>query len=131
MASLKFSLPRIFLRALIGLLAFAINLSAAERVQAFDLPSGPADSALRQFSVQSGLDVVFAPELTNGIRTNPVRGTHPAPDAMKLLLQDTGLAASQDPKTGAFMINRAELPKAQKAEPASDRPANRNADDFA
>jgi outer membrane receptor protein involved in Fe transport len=90
-------------------LAIAIAASSADQSakRRFDLPTDTADKSLRRFSQQSELEVVFASNAPSDVRTNPVHGQYLPGDAVKLLLAGTGLTATQDRASGAFMVHRA------------------------
>jgi iron complex outermembrane recepter protein len=73
---------------------------------AFDLPSGAAERALRQFAEQSGAEVLFLTESATGVVTNTVRGAFTPREAVDRLLAGTPLVARQDERTGAWRIRR-------------------------
>ncbi|MGH7956761.1 MAG: STN domain-containing protein [Opitutaceae bacterium] len=73
---------------------------------AFDLPADSAEKSLRLFSRQSGIEVVFASGIAKRVRTQPVKDSMPARQALDTMLKDTGLVVFED-KTGAFSIQRA------------------------
>lgn len=77
----------------------AVCLQAAAQTAAFDLPAQPLADALRQFASQSGVQLVFAPELGVGRRSQAVRGTQEAQAALHQLLRGTGLRARRDGAT--------------------------------
>lgn len=87
----------------------------------FDVPVETADRALKSFSTQAGLEVIFPSETTRGIRTHAVRGNMTAREALDRMLAGTGLAAREDRSLGAFTIVRAEAngagPKNSEASP--------------
>ena len=83
-------------RALICGIALTVALSAAAPTMNFDLPADSAEKALRQFSQQSGLEVVFASGIAKDVRTKLVRGEMPARTALDAMLADTGLVVFQD-----------------------------------
>ncbi len=106
------AVPPSTLRRLLQLLALATvlagpgaGLRAADR-KPFDLPATDAERALRQFSAQAGVALVFPSEITRGIRTRPVRGTYTPREALDQLLVQSGLTAVEDSKTGALSITR-------------------------
>ena len=82
-----------------ALAAAALSLlswHAAAQTASFDLPAQPLADALRQFASQSGVQLVFAPELGAGRRSQAVRGTQEAEAALQQLLRGTGLRARRD-----------------------------------
>lgn len=75
----------------------------------FELASGPAEAALNEFAVQTGLQVLFPTELTSGVETNTVRGHYSVREALDRMLSDTGLSAKYNEDTGVIEISRAPL----------------------
>lgn len=74
----------------------------------FDLPADAAERSLKRFSTQSGLQVVFAPALTDGVRANAVKGAFTPTEAAERLLAGTPLRLTQDEKTGVVSVVRQE-----------------------
>jgi len=72
----------------------------------FDLPAGQAEPSLKQFSEQSGHQLLFPTELVKGVRTNAVKGEFTSREALDRMLANTSLTAGQDMKTGAFAVWR-------------------------
>lgn len=81
----------------------AAALSPPETVT-FDLPADRAERALKRFSTQSGLQVVFAPELTDGVRTNAVTGRFAPMEAAERMLAGTPLRVVRDAETGVLSV---------------------------
>lgn len=107
------------------LLGAAPTWAAENGKKTFNLSADRAEKALRLFSTQSGREVVFAPDVAEGVRTNAVRGDYSPAEAMDLLLDGTGVRARQDPASGAFVVLRVSDPndlRAAQASPRSDRP---------
>jgi iron complex outermembrane receptor protein len=101
-------------------LCLASLLHAAELPKkSFDVPAGSAEAALKKFSDQSGIDVVFPTEVVSGVRTNAVRGEFAATDALTRMLDGTNLVAVRDAKTGALTVSRATPQNAVRATPAT------------
>ena len=99
---------------------------AAETKKSYDLPAGEAAVALKKFSEVSGHETLFAAEVVRGVRTRAVKGEFSAREALEALLSDTGLAVTQDAKTGVFAVRRDAGPNDHGAVPPSDnRPAGR------
>lgn len=73
------------------------------QVRTFDIPEQPLSSALLLFARQSGQMVVASPRVTQGKRSQPVRGQMPVVDAITLILGDTGLKARNNPN-GGFLV---------------------------
>ncbi len=76
----------------------------------FDLPAGRAEQTLRLFATQSGVPLVFRSEVARGARSNAVRGSFPPREALNLMLEDSGLVATYDSRTGVFAIAAAPVP---------------------
>lgn len=93
-----------------GLLAF-INAafgaaSEGAPTRPFDLPADSAEQSLKRFSAQSGLQVLFATELTDGVRANAVKGDFTPMDAADRLLAGTPLRIVRDETTGVISVAR-------------------------
>ena len=89
-------------------LVLAVSLQAATPgARQFDIPAGPAETALRAFSTQAGVELIFSTEVAANVRTNAVRGELPPLEAVKRLLDGTELKAVRDEKSGVFRITRA------------------------
>lgn len=85
----------------------SIAISAEDaRKQSFDIPAGRASETLKRFASQAGREIVFSPDTVAETRTQAVRGSHTAREALDLMLLDTGLVARQDAATGAFSIRK-------------------------
>lgn len=76
--------------------------------QIFSLPAAAAEKALRAFSAQSGVQVIFPTDLAAGIRTAAVHGEFTASEALERMLAGTNLEAVVDQKTGNLRIRRAD-----------------------
>ena len=80
--------------------------AAVEQKRSYNLPSGDAATTLNQFAGASGQQIVFMMEKVKGERTNAVAGDYAAHDALDRMLAGTGLSATRDPATGAFVVSR-------------------------
>lgn len=98
------------------LLLAGLAAVAAEPKHTFAISAGPAEPALKQFSEQSGRQVIFPTDLVRGVRTAAARGELTAREALDLLLAGTGLIAVQDEASGAYAVRRA--PEPEKNAPA-------------
>ncbi len=107
--------PFPFLRRLLGrlfplaaaVLAAAVPVRAAEAAaRVFDVPAGEAAQTLKQFAAQAGSEIVFSPDVVGAVRTRAVQGRLTPREALEAMLADTGLAAGQEQKTGAFAVRR-------------------------
>jgi iron complex outermembrane receptor protein len=59
--------------------------------QSFDIPAGNLETALIGFSRQSGIQLLYASDLVAGHETTGLRGDYVPEDALRLLLDKTGL----------------------------------------
>lgn len=115
--------------AIVAALAFGVAgfADAAEppATLAIDIPAADAATALKQFSAQSGLQVLYSNDEISGVRTNAVQGRFTAADALDRLLAGTPLTATPDTRGGAVAVAR-QLPNAPRvaALARADRPAN-------
>lgn len=77
-------------------------MDAARR--SFNVPAGVARDTLRRFAAQAAREIVFASENAGAVRTNPVEGTMTPGEAITAMLQNTGLRATLDARTGAYAV---------------------------
>jgi len=80
---------------------------------AFEIAASDAEAALKQFSAQSGQQVLVPTELVNAIRTRAVHGEFTAQAALDRLFASTPVVAVADPTSGAFAIVRRSPPARQ------------------
>lgn len=100
---------RALVRTLVFALLFSARLAFAQETAAkrvFDVPAQGAESALKLFSDQSSRAVIMNSTLVQSVRTNQVKGEFTPGDALRRLLAGTGLVATQDSKSGAFVVHR-------------------------
>ena len=92
----------------LSLLFSTLNLGAwaADAKKPVDLPAGVASETLKNFARQTGREIVFAPDTVGSVQTNVVKGEFSPKEALKIMLADTGLIATQDAKTGAFAVRK-------------------------
>lgn len=90
-----------------------ISLARADdsSIRSFDLPSDAAAISLRRFSEQAGSEVLFSDEIAAGVKTNPFHGESTPVEALRKMLDGTPLVATQDGKSGAFIISRRSPPE--------------------
>ena len=99
---------------------------ARERQQDFSIASGPLRIALTTFARQSGVQILFAPELVAGKTGHGVHGHHSREDALEKILTGTGLMA-RTLDSGAILIVPARKGAGQSGDPATlPSPANRD-----
>lgn len=126
---------RIWAVALFFLAETVVAAAAGAARRQFDLPADAAERSLKRLSLQSGVQVVFAAEVTDGVLTNPVHGTFTAQEAAELLLAGTALRVTHDGKTGVLSVTRRANPERASPEKkagraslttAGDRPTSPN-----
>ena len=93
--------------------------AASAEKKSFDLPAGVADTALKQLSIQAGVEVIYSSKLTRNVATNKVRGDFTAKEAMDLLLAGTGLLGAEDESSGSLTIRKETPVGASRAKDAS------------
>lgn len=121
------SLPRTLCR-LLGALAAALLATvctvAADAPRDFDVPSGPAAETLKRFAAQAAHEIVFASDKVERVTTNAVRGRYTAPEAIAVLLANTGLRATLDAASRSFAVREeSPAPNAPRAATATARAA--------
>ncbi|MBL9207611.1 MAG: TonB-dependent receptor [Opitutaceae bacterium] len=99
-----------------AMFAFVVALAVAqpaglpaqstEARKTYDLPADNADKALRRFSEQAGIQVLFPTEITRDVRTAAIKGNLTVREALDQMLAGTGLVAVQDSRTGALTVRR-------------------------
>jgi len=95
------------LLAAFGALTLAATVLATETPKKnYNLPAADAVASLKDFSEQSGEQIVYPVEQVRGVKTNAVRGEFTARAALDRMLDHTGLTAVQDEKTGALSVKR-------------------------
>jgi iron complex outermembrane receptor protein len=97
--------------AVLFALALLPGLGAAEPVRKdYAIPAGPAAPALKQFSAQSGEQLLFSAGAVSGVTTQAVSGHLTAREALDRLVAGTTLAVQQDERTGALAVARKDVP---------------------
>ncbi len=91
--------------------------------KAYDLPSGDAAATLKQFSAQSGEQIVYPVEQVSGAKTNAVSGDLTAREALDRMVAGTDLVVVQDDKTGALAVKRAAGPNGSRVAQNSSHPS--------
>jgi len=76
----------------------------AAPVKRFELAAGAAGQTLQAFSRQSGEEIIYPADRVEAIRTHAVSGEFSARSALERMLDQTGLAADWDEKSGIWII---------------------------
>ncbi|HEY4990119.1 MAG TPA: TonB-dependent receptor [Opitutaceae bacterium] len=92
-----------------GLSVGAAFGATPDLARTFVIPSQDAESALRQFSRQAGVELVFSVDKVEGVTTHAVLGEYTPVAALTAMLAGTPLRIVQDAKTGALALNRVSL----------------------
>ena len=102
---------------------------AADGLRSFDVPAGFAETTLKQFAAQAGMEVLYSTEVARGVRTNAVKGNLVVHEAAKQMLSGTPLYVVNDSRHGVLRIARTPNPNVQRAAPktSGDRPNHSNA----
>jgi len=81
-------------------------------LQTYDIPAQSLAVALDHYASVSGRAAVFASALAAGRRSAPVHGNYDSKSALRLLLTDTGLSASEvvSGNVVTFVLKGAVLP---------------------
>ena len=86
---------------------FAMRAEDAQRSH-FDLPADTIERSIKQFAMQSGLEVLVAVDtLPPKLKTRAVRGRMTPWKALEAMLVGSGLTVVMDPKTRALAVRRA------------------------
>jgi len=80
----------------------------ADSPRPVNVPAGDLTVALEILEKQSGVEIVYRPELLKGLRTGGVKGTLSSEEAVTQLLQGTKLTIHTD-KTGVLLITEARV----------------------
>ena len=78
----------------------------AAALKHYDLPAGEALTTLQAFSRQSGEEIIYPAEQVQAVRTQAVSGEFSARSALDRMLDQTGLVAEWDGKSGICIIRR-------------------------
>ncbi len=104
---------------MLACLVYYIGVAHAEPLKTdipanINIPSQPLGNALKQFATQTGKNIIFDKTLVNGKTAPPVKGNYGEMDALKRVLEDSGLEAVQD--EGTIVIRTARPAVQKKAE---------------
>jgi len=121
--------PAPFLRRLAVVAMLASNCliaSGAENPKrTFNVPANAAQAALREFSRQAGVQLIFDVDKVAGVRTASLQGEHTPRAALDRMLAGTPLVAVQDEQTGALTVRRSSGPNAPRGASATgDHPVS-------
>jgi iron complex outermembrane recepter protein len=86
------------------------------------IEAAPLGDALRAFSIQTGVPVLFSEQQVAGLRAGAVTGRHAPDEALARLLSGSGLEASRS-AGGAYVVRAAPVRPAGTAAPEPVAPA--------
>ncbi len=87
----------VWLQGLLVLLIYTMSqiaLARADSPREFTIEAQPLDSALKAFALQAQREIFFTPDLTHGKKTRGISGKFQDLDALKAILDGTGLTYS-------------------------------------
>jgi outer membrane receptor protein involved in Fe transport len=88
--------------AFVALPSIALAKDGDNAPKSFNVPAGEAAAALKAFSQQAGVEVIFPTDAAQGVRTNAVTGSLAPRAALERMVEGTGFEVVQDSKTGAL-----------------------------
>ncbi|MDI1319529.1 MAG: TonB-dependent receptor, partial [bacterium] len=91
-----------FLAMTAALLLAAVAFASEPTAKKFDVPADKAPAAIKVFSQQAGVEVLFPTDAVAGVRTNAAQGEMTPRAALEKMVAGTGLVVVQDEKTGAL-----------------------------
>jgi iron complex outermembrane receptor protein len=86
------------------------TIAADAAGKSFAIPTGDAVATLKQFMAQSGGQLIYSGAAVEGVRTSAVQGEFTTRAALERMLVGTGLAVTEDEKSGALAVTRAKPP---------------------
>ncbi len=106
MNTTKPSLLRRVFAAFVLAAAPLLALAAESPRKSYRVPTGEASATLKQFTEQSGEQVVYLVNDVRGVTTKEVVGDFTAREALNRMVAGTALVVVQDQKSGALTVNR-------------------------
>lgn len=112
---MKHTLQR-FLRAALAALCVSLLAAtvgfAAEAAKDFNIPAAAAATMLKQFTTQSGGQLLYSTEDLAGVKLAPVQGHLTPREALERMVDGTSLRVSADKQNGALTLTRVSDPNA-------------------
>ena len=94
---------------------------AQQRPRLVDIPATDASTALRELGRQTGVNVLFAPDVVRGLVTPAIRAELSAEIVARQMLAGSGLEVVRD-ATGALLVRRVRRSAAPAVQTARERP---------
>ena len=114
----------------ITLSAFLSTTAIADSPRPVNIPASDLTTALELLEKQSGMEIIYRPELLRGLRTEGVTGTLSSEDAVSILLKGTRLKLQSD-QSGVLLITEevgaSGVAAASAEKRASAKPVNQSA----
>lgn len=104
--------------ALVVSSCIALNAEAQARSFRFDISNQSLSQALRSYGQICGEEIIFTEDVVAGIRPTSLKGEFTTEEALRKLLEGTGLVAERSP-SGALMILRPTPPAGTAPSPSS------------
>ncbi len=99
-----------------------------EQLTIFQIPAGEAQTTLPMVAQQGQVDVMFVPEITEGVTTAAVNGYFLAYEVLNQMLEDTPLGVVRDSWSGAYAIVLATRPDDENEGRSTQKLQNPNTD---
>ncbi len=77
-----------------------------QEIREFAIPEGPATETLKTFASQAGIEILFDPQEVGYSQTQSVSGKLTPEQTLELMLKETTLEFTIDPKSHAFAVVR-------------------------
>ena len=88
---------------LAGAAMMIVSIPAVAQTRQFDVPAQQASRAIPLAARQAGIQILARADVVRGKRTRQVRGTFDVTQALRLLLEGTGLAINGDARAGGII----------------------------
>lgn len=109
-----------------GALAYPETACAQGQTQTYSIAAGDLESVLSRFGTESRIQLIYSPELLKGKRSNGLTGSHTPTEALRLLLEGSGLVVERvNDKT--VVIKKATAPTAEPQNATGQAPATTQA----
>lgn len=104
-----------------GAMAYPETAYAQSQAQTYSIAGGELESVLSRFGTESRIQLIYPPELLKGKRSNGLTGSHTPTEALRLLLEGSGLVAERvNDKT--VVIKKGAAPAAEPKAAPRDTP---------
>ena len=102
------------LLAVAPLATYAQTVAQPADQRSYSIAAGSLEDTLSRFGRAAGITLSFVPELTAGLRSTGLQGSHSVDDGLARLLTGSGLEAVRQPN-GSYLLRRATLSAAPAA----------------